>query len=63
MKILRLSAVVYPCAEVQILLCKRGIGPRYRLWTLPAGFMENGETTRETDGARNFRRGRNVGYS
>ncbi len=29
----------------QILLCKRAIEPRYGLWTLPAGFMENGETT------------------
>jgi ADP-ribose pyrophosphatase YjhB (NUDIX family) len=29
----------------KILLCKRGIEPRYGYWTLPAGFMENGETT------------------
>lgn len=29
----------------QILLCRRSIAPRYGLWTLPAGFMENGETT------------------
>jgi len=29
----------------QILLCRRAIEPRYGLWTLPAGFMENGETT------------------
>ena len=29
------------------MLCKRGIEPRYGLWTLPAGFMENGETTKE----------------
>ena len=28
-----------------ILLCRRAIEPRYGLWTLPAGFMENGETT------------------
>jgi ADP-ribose pyrophosphatase YjhB (NUDIX family) len=28
----------------QVLLCKRAIEPRYGLWTLPAGFMENGET-------------------
>jgi len=28
----------------QILLCQRGIEPRYGLWTLPAGFMENHET-------------------
>jgi len=31
--------------EDKILLCKRAIEPRYGLWTLPAGFMENGETT------------------
>lgn len=31
--------------EDQILLCQRGIEPRFGLWTLPAGFMENGETT------------------
>lgn len=28
-----------------ILLCKRAIEPRHGLWTVPAGFMENGETT------------------
>ncbi|MGB0378909.1 MAG: NUDIX hydrolase [Luminiphilus sp.] len=33
--------------EGRILLCKRAIEPRYGLWTLPAGFMENGETTAE----------------
>ncbi|HLA34911.1 MAG TPA: NUDIX hydrolase [Rhodocyclaceae bacterium] len=26
-----------------ILLCRRAIEPRYGKWTLPAGFMENGE--------------------
>ena len=31
----------------RILLCRRSIEPRYGLWTLPAGFMENGETTIE----------------
>lgn len=25
-------------------MCKRAIEPRYGLWTLPAGFMENNET-------------------
>jgi ADP-ribose pyrophosphatase YjhB (NUDIX family) len=29
----------------RILLCRRAIEPCYGLWTLPAGFMENGETT------------------
>lgn len=27
-----------------VLLCKRAIEPRFGKWTLPAGFMENGET-------------------
>lgn len=29
----------------QILLCRRAIEPRYGYWTLPAGFLENGEAT------------------
>jgi ADP-ribose pyrophosphatase YjhB (NUDIX family) len=33
-----------PAWEDKILLCKRAIEPRHGLWTLPAGFMENGET-------------------
>ena len=36
-----------PTWEDKVLLCKRGIEPRYGLWTLPAGFMENLETTQE----------------
>jgi ADP-ribose pyrophosphatase YjhB (NUDIX family) len=31
----------------QVLLCRRNIEPRYGMWTLPAGFMELGETTAE----------------
>jgi ADP-ribose pyrophosphatase YjhB (NUDIX family) len=31
--------------EDRILLCRRAIEPRLGLWTLPAGFMENEETT------------------
>ena len=31
----------------RVLLCRRSINPRYGLWTLPAGFMENGETVSE----------------
>jgi ADP-ribose pyrophosphatase YjhB (NUDIX family) len=31
----------------QVLLCKRNIEPRKGFWTLPAGFMELGETTAE----------------
>ena len=30
--------------EDKILLCRRAIEPKIGLWTLPAGFMENGET-------------------
>lgn len=36
-----------PVYEDQILLCKRAIKPRLGLWTLPAGFLENGETLEE----------------
>jgi ADP-ribose pyrophosphatase YjhB (NUDIX family) len=42
--------VVVGCVPVlgeRILICKRAIEPRYGLWTLPAGFMENGETAAE----------------
>ena len=28
----------------KVLLCRRAIEPRRGYWTLPAGFMENGET-------------------
>ena len=31
----------------RILICKRAIEPRYGLWTLPAGFMENDESAAE----------------
>jgi ADP-ribose pyrophosphatase YjhB (NUDIX family) len=31
----------------RVLLCKRAIEPRHGYWTLPAGFMENNETTTE----------------
>lgn len=36
-----------PVWEDQVLLCKRAIEPRYGKWTLPAGFMEEGETLEE----------------
>lgn len=44
----------------RILLCRRAIKPRHGFWTLPAGFLEKGETlaeaaereTREEAGAR-----------
>ena len=36
-----------PIKDNKVLLCKRAIQPRYGLWTLPAGFLENGETIEE----------------
>lgn len=38
-----------PVWEDRVLLCRRAIEPRLGKWTLPAGFMEVGETT--ADGA------------
>lgn len=43
-KIIAGCVVLY---DTQILLCRRAIEPRYGLWTIPAGFMENGETVAE----------------
>jgi len=34
-----------PVFRNQILLCRRAIEPRHGYWTLPAGFMELGEST------------------
>jgi ADP-ribose pyrophosphatase YjhB (NUDIX family) len=42
--------IVVGCLPVygeRILMCKRAIEPRYGLWTLPAGFMENNESAPE----------------
>jgi ADP-ribose pyrophosphatase YjhB (NUDIX family) len=33
--------------DSKILLCRRAIEPRYGKWTLPAGYLENGETVAE----------------
>ena len=41
----KIVAGCVPIWEDKVLLCKRAIEPRYGLWTLPAGFMENGEST------------------
>ena len=38
-----------PVWEDKVLLCKRAIEPRRGLWTVPAGFMENGETLEEAN--------------
>jgi ADP-ribose pyrophosphatase YjhB (NUDIX family) len=36
-----------PFDQVRFLLCRRAIMPRRGYWTLPAGYMETGETTAE----------------
>ncbi len=36
-----------PVWDELVLLCRRAIEPRYGYWTLPAGFLENDETTAE----------------
>ena len=43
----RVIVGVLPTFQRQVLLCKRAIAPRHGYWTLPAGFLENGETTAE----------------
>lgn len=43
----RIIAGTVPVWDGKILLCRRAIEPRYGYWTLPAGFMENAETTIE----------------
>ncbi|WP_347883595.1 NUDIX hydrolase [Pseudomonas aestiva] len=40
--------------EGKVLLCQRAIEPRQGYWTLPAGFMENGETTTEAAARETF---------
>ncbi len=43
----RLVVGTLPEWQGRVLLCRRAIEPRYGYWTLPAGFMENDETTGE----------------
>jgi len=43
----RIVAGTVPVLDGRVLLCRRAIEPRYGYWTLPAGFMENSETTLE----------------
>jgi len=40
----RIITGTLPVWEDQVLLCLRAIQPRQGYWTLPAGFLENGET-------------------
>ncbi len=43
----KIVAGCIPVWKNEVLLCKRAIEPRYGYWTLPAGFMELGETSVE----------------
>lgn len=43
----RLVVGALPEWQGRILLCRRAIEPRYGKWTLPAGFMENGESVEQ----------------
>lgn len=43
-----------PVYEDKVLLCKRAIEPRKDYWTLPAGFMENGESTEQGAARESF---------
>ncbi|WP_372701509.1 NUDIX hydrolase [Castellaniella sp.] len=38
---------IVPILGDQVLLCRRAIEPRHGKWTLPAGFMELGETSQQ----------------
>jgi len=41
----KIVAGCLPFFDDKVLLCKRAISPRAGYWTLPAGYLENGETT------------------
>lgn len=43
----KIVAGCIPEWQDKVLLCRRAIEPRHGFWTLPAGFMENDETTIE----------------
>ena len=43
----KIVAGCVPEYQGRILLCRRAIEPRLGYWTIPAGFMENGETTQD----------------
>jgi len=43
----RLVVGCVPEHNGQILICRRAIEPRLGFWTIPAGFMENGETLQQ----------------
>lgn len=41
----RVIAGCIPWVDDRVLLCRRAIDPRSGFWTLPAGFLENGESS------------------
>jgi ADP-ribose pyrophosphatase YjhB (NUDIX family) len=43
----RMVVGTLPVWEGRVMLCRRAIEPRHGYWTLPAGFMENGESAAE----------------
>ena len=43
----KVIAGILPTYKSTVLLCKRSIQPRVGYWTLPAGFLENGESSLE----------------
>lgn len=43
----RIIVCAIPMHEDRVMLCRRAIEPQYGLWTVPGGFMENGESTLE----------------
>ena len=44
----RIVVCAIPAFEHKVLLCRRAIEPQHGLWTLPGGFMENGESSLDT---------------
>lgn len=49
-----------PVLEGNLLLCRRNIEPRWGYWTLPGGFMENGETLEEGAARETWEEARNA---
>jgi ADP-ribose pyrophosphatase YjhB (NUDIX family) len=54
----KIVAGCLPEWDGRLLLCRRAIEPRYGLWTLPAGFMENGESTEQAAARETFEEAR-----
>ena len=50
----RIICGTLPIYQDKVLLCLRAIEPRKNYWTLPAGFMENGETVAEAAQRESF---------